>query len=620
MSSAGTAINLTANTLSDGPGNLPTIQFATTANSAISSVKAIAVNGTNNISNALAVLGLGGTTTISQLNFDGGDTDGTDDADTLTLSLVAGGNAVTVTPTSARSATIQHAASGLTVDASGLAPQNNRLVLTGGAGMDELTVVGSSHVDAFTSSTGLVAVTSDSVGRLPISYSAFESLTLNGLALADTFNVTPDAVAVTVNGGAPASGPATDSLTINSATDNVTHAFDATLGSGDVIVGSHATIDYTGLEKVNINGTGSATLTIAGSINTDVLTMTGTDPHDFDLNFNGALASYAGIANFDLTTLAGDDQVSVTPFHGAGGWDVALNLDLGTGAADSLSLFGDSAQQTIEYLPRATTNQLQINGGTDAMPTPGTSVTIAGIESLSFDGQGGHDSVTVTGTGALTIGAGVADDAGTATLSGKTPLAFSDLGSGGSVTFATDNNGATADRLILVGTSNVDAFQANATTAQLNSRLTVSHNLTSSEVVELVGGQVGDEDSATLTATANADTLSVQTNNNSGTVTGVGPIIALTRIELVTLDGGNGANNFTLSGTSTIGEQLEVAFVGGSDCRHVSHQQFWLWRCNAGRQSCERRIQHSVGRIAGGSFHCDVYFDRHRKTDRKRHG
>ncbi|MDA1013124.1 MAG: hypothetical protein O3A00_01585, partial [Planctomycetota bacterium] len=560
--SSATTVNLLLNTLTDA--GLPVIEFGTTANNTVSSIPSLTINGSNDFANTLVVNGFGTPTTMTSLTFNGGDTDATDDADSVTLNLINATNSVTVTPASDREAAIAHVGSGLTVAVKGLAAVSNRLVLTGAAGMDSLTVVGTAGVDAFTSTTGMVALTSNSIARLPVNYSAFETLTLNGLDGSDSFDVTPDAVEVTVNGGLPSSGAMTDSLTVRSTTNDVTHVFDSTLGSGDIKVGSLPTVEYSGIEQATVNGTGSARLTIAGSANADIFTVTGTETRGFNLNFGGALASYTGIANFDLDTGAENDQVTVTPFYGAGGWDVALNVQLGTGAADALTLLGDATQQTVEFLPRAVTGQLQINGGTTASPDPGTSVTIAGIENFAFDGQGGNDALTVTGTGALTIAASGDDDAGTATLSGTTPLAFSKLGSSGTIAFNSDGVGTTVDRLIVVGTSLVDAFAANATTVNLNSRLPVTHNLTNSEIVELVGGQVGDADSATLTATAAAETFVVQTTNNSGTVTGSGPIVQLTRIEMLTLDGGEGANNFTLSGTSTTGEQLEVLLLGGS--------------------------------------------------------
>ncbi len=102
-------------------------------------------------------------------------------------------------------------------------------------------------------------------------------------------------------------------------------------------------------------------------------------------------------------------------------------------------------------------------------------ITFTTTESLVIDGQGGNDALTVTtpiGGSGITYTPGTVVDSGTiAIVTGNpsttlVPLSFQHIGSGGSITFNTNNDGAD-DILSVYGTAASDNFEALPTTGEL---------------------------------------------------------------------------------------------------------------------------------------------------------
>ena len=186
--------------------------------------------------------------------------------------------------------------------------------------------------------------------------------------------------------------------------------------------------------------------------------------------------TYNGFPVLTLNALGGNDNFSVTPFYGAGGWQVTANVNGNAPTSlpgDQLTVEGSPAADLVNYTPGTTgSGSLAINGGAAA----GTQINFTTIEAVTYDGQGGGDTLTYTGPTVAGEARSVytyipARPPESGTIIGKptdgtafTPLNFQTLGTAqgvgpgvGTVVFT--NSGAThLDTLEVEGTPASDAF------------------------------------------------------------------------------------------------------------------------------------------------------------------
>src|SRR5262249_9798727 len=159
--------------------------------------------------------------------------------------------------------------------------------------------------------------------------------------------------------------------------------------------------------------------------------------------------------NFDQVTVQGrfgDDSFSVTPHAG-----VAIIVQGGDPtASDTVVVNGTAGADTVNISPTAAdAATVQVNAfGLVMLQT---------VEHLTYNGQGGNDSLTVTtpaGGQVVTVTPGVVPGEGSIAARDFTgvggnplpPIAFTGISANGSLSIA-DAGGTRADYLIIVGTA-----------------------------------------------------------------------------------------------------------------------------------------------------------------------
>jgi len=433
-------------------------------------------------------------------------------------------------------------------------------------GLDKLTVNGTQAIDTIGASGTTVTV-----AGLTVNYSNTEALALNGLAGGDTFNVTAAGIPIFVDGGDPIAVVPGDPVAGDVL--NVTVAGDVTFRQGpeddEGAVGSVGSqpVSFDHIEAASV--TGAPVANIFGTSGQDALTIVGTGTNNFDVTVNdGLTVTYVGTPTIAANSMAGSDEISITPWYGAGGWKETVTVDGGKPSVtgDILVLDGSTGVDTVAYTP--STGTLDINGGSGGANT-GTSFTITGVETLAYNGQGGNDTLTVNGTAGVdttTVTPGPTVDSGTVAVNSLLALGFVDVGATGTVTV---NSGALADTLVMVGTGNDDVFTMTALPApkvQLNSQVPVLYVLT--ETVLLQGGDPPASDVAVLTGDGATDfTASLGAGGIRPTIVGGGlGTVSLDSIERVNLD----AANRNLTVLATAGD--DTAFVTPVDATHATVQ------------------------------------------------
>ena len=182
--------------------------------------------------------------------------------------------------------------------------------------------------------------------------------------------------------------------------------------------------------------------------------------------------------SINLYGLEGDDTFQVTQI---GNWEIPVVNVFGgdpTGS-DHLIVNGTTGLDTAVIRPAdGDSGSVAITG----MPT----VNFDTIESVTYDGQGGNDRLTVETpalTDVITLRPGVTRDAGTLNIDHISPsralvaIAFEDLGGNGRLTLS-DVGGGRADVLYYRGTDADDSFRAdgaNSGQIRLNDQMRSHH-------------------------------------------------------------------------------------------------------------------------------------------------
>jgi hypothetical protein len=293
------------------------------------------------------------------------------------------------------------------------------LALTGlGVGTDSLTVNGTAGADTFTA-----AATSGNVtlaARTTIVPTAIPKLTLNGQDGGDTFNATGPQpyTSITLVGGGALAGD-TANLTGNG-TSNVTAD----------LSGANASVTGGGLGSISLPGIQTINLTV-------------------------------GAANFTLKGTTGGNSFTVTPgattTRTGGTAPVVKATNTGTVMLDGVS---SSSNQLLVTVPaaaaQATYTPTSPSGGT--LAASGAPVTFTNIQSFTYDGQSGGDTLTMVGNAAanlFTLRPGAGNDAGILSMDSTLPVTFQNLGTSGQ---AVVNGNGGADTLLYFGAAANDTF------------------------------------------------------------------------------------------------------------------------------------------------------------------
>ena len=381
-------------------------------------------------------------------------------------------------------------------------------------GNDSVTVRGSAGNDTFTATDSLVTIT----GRLPIALSHHEAITLEGQAGSDDFYVTPSAtVPFTVLGGDPIG--ASDQLHLNIGAGTVTVNPGPESDSGNLLVTGNLPISFDEIEGGTITGTPGSTVNINGTDADNDITIIGTGPNAFTASVDGGPAfSFSGITNLNVDGLAGDDDITVNIEDA--GWGVALRVDGGlpTAGSDQLRVTGidGGAADTVTWTAS------DEDSGSLTMFAGATTITVDGIETLTYDGESDNDAVQVNGAGQFVHTPGAAFDAGRMDLKsgGVTLLGinYENLGVGN----VTANGSIVSnDTLVVLGTDGKDVLNigfsgADAAVFDLHADV-IQHVLLLTSNVEYYFVNTGDDDDIiNVEAAVLADSLEISGGDGAG--------------------------------------------------------------------------------------------------------
>jgi len=342
-------------------------------------------------------------------------------------------------------------------------------------GIDELIVNATDAADDVDVDGALVEV----IGRKAINYQNAESLVVDGHEGDDTFNVTPGAIPVFIDGGDPIGVTAGDAINVNAGGAPVQWEPGPESDEGGFVIGGSQRISYDHIEASAIID--PACMLIVGTNGDDDITVIARDGgthagadgvRDFTVSVNGGpellvLDISAVNNNLYVDALSGDDHVVLrTPAPNQAVWDVNV---FAAGGAPSAPLDGDRlevetpGQNTVRYTPTGIeTGVMEIldAGGASIHTTltigPFTGAcgdlnydsSPGGFEELVYDGEGAHDDLTVlgpAGSDTLIYAPGPEADAGRAEVvnlfGGLTllPINFQDVGLGARIEL--DGNG-----------------------------------------------------------------------------------------------------------------------------------------------------------------------------------
>ncbi len=464
--------------------------------------------------------------------------------------------------------------------------------IAGLGGGDTLFVNGTTGADTFTATDTQVTI----AGLQAVAFLGIATVNLNGGDGSDSFTVTPSAnVAFNVDGGNPIG--AGDSLTVITGANSVTYNAGPLSDQGSFSVGANLPVSFTHIESATAAGSGGGGgLTITGTNAPDVITVVGTGTNAFTVSVNdGPTVAYSSIANFSINSLAGNDEIDITPFYGAGGWQETVNVDggqpVGTDSGDHLLVAGSNGNETVGYFPGA--GVLTVNGGA----ATGTLFNLSNLELLDYNGGGGiasFDTVTVTSPAGLdfvTVTEGSHVDSGIVTVQGFLPLGFAAIGAAGALNLL--NAGGLGDFLDYVGTDSTDQYVLQAGgDIPLNNQIAVNADPASFIFVNLdaganqaqlfmpgsinpypglIAGNTGlvvtgnAQSTATITTGAGFGP-SFTVNAQTGTLTGFGiSSIGLPQLAQLTIQGGGVANeSYQVTGLGSGDKFAAINITGGA--------------------------------------------------------
>lgn len=472
--------------------------------------------------------------------------------------------------------------------------------LNGGANTDTILVSGTAGPDTMTTTHG--AGTFNITGGLSAgsnTISGIEAVRVEAGDGADAITLNLLAAGglhYTVLGGNPIGTPLGDSLTVNSAAAmTVTPGPENDAGSVDADTTTPTNVSFDEIEVLIIGGGGGGV--INGTNGNDAITIIARDDsynaaadgvQDFTAVVNAGLEIlFLNQPTLTVNALGGSDTIVVrTPAPNNAVWNVDVTVDGGAPSAGDPSgsdrLVVETpggAAETATYTPTAA------DAGTLDLTSLSSLLTISQIEELLYDGEADNDSLTVAATGGddvITHTPGTTDQAGAFQVNGLLPIAYQNLGAGGSLT--ADGAGG-ADTLVYFGTNANDTFQVPnaAGNVALNSRLVVTttsvetltmEGLLGDDLFDLVpvitslvygrvnangGGEAsatGDRTSVRTTGTGDAIGISGQV------ITVGGKVVASSGVEAISLNAAAGIDVVTYNGVAGTAEAINFISSG----------------------------------------------------------
>ncbi len=518
-----------------------------------------------------------GYTGIELLGLTGGVTD-------LTLTTTAAADALAVTPG------VTGASNSGSLNSSGAVPSimfinSGNVTANLAGGNDTVSVTGSALADVVAVGGAAVAIS----GRNPVDYTGAESVAVAGLGGSDSFNVTPSSIPFFIDGGDPVGTLPGDLLTIFAGAQSVIYNAGPETDEGSFDVGANAPVSFDHIESFAINGSGPAVINATNGpdaitvIARDLTTHAGTNGvQDFTVSVNsGPQLLFVNVGSLTLNALGGSDEVTiVAPAPNNAVWDVSVAVNGGPPAADGDRVIVQTpgaAAEVVSFTPSAS------DAGVLDLVSLSSPITLAEIETLSYDGQNDGDGLTVVGSASddsIVHTPGGTNQAGSFAVNGLLALNYQNLGA--AATLLADGLGGSSDTLVVHGTAANDNFVVNGNVA-LNARLPIAtasietltlESFAGDDTFTLVpaisasvfttlnfngGAQAsGIGDRVFLVATAGADAIAIsgqQVKLGTRTVNGSG-------IEAIKLDGLGGADEITYTGVVGVTDNVTIASSG----------------------------------------------------------
>ncbi len=398
------------------------------------------------------------------------------------------------------------------------------------------------------------------------------AVSANNLTVTDANTATDDALTVRIVGSVveirdPGRVLVSDVAgATGSGTDTVTVLLSSFTGSIVLNTGSSndsVTLDFSGGDfsrAVSFNG-GAGTDTIrltGGTFASQTFSMTDNDTGSVTLTGNATLS-------FDLTEVVDSALTATTTTVNFS--TVAETVSVSAAAAAGRTTV-DSGQSPAVMFDNPT-GTLALNAGGTNNDTIAVSGVGSGFQAnLTLDGQGGTDSVTISGainigSGTLTVSAenvnfNAATTAQSLTVTGNTVSQTAALAVSGTATFSVGSNALTLTNAgnEFGGTVNVTAGAAELTDAggvQLGTVSATSLIVTAGgAITDVAGSSVSVTNNARFNAGSNAITLGAGTATNFGSLTFVGGAVAIRETSDLQLIGTNSAASLTLTAAGNI--------------------------------------------------------------------
>ena len=272
-----------------------------------------------------------------------------------------------------------------------------------------------------------------------------------------------------------------DQLVINNAQTGSTSVNPGVdIGAGMIASPDGVPVRFWDVDSVSISAADAADhLTVMGGNTADAFAVASSLGNRIWLN-NREVLSFDTFGEVTLNGLQGADWFTVSPI----GLDGVSTVNINGGGplgSDTVEVVGDANSNDIGVEPTA------IDAG--RITTAGSAtVVFTSTESAEINGHGGDDTVTVTTPAIanwITLLSGDSRDDGRVLTEGLVPVAFTHLGSGGSLALA--DAGGRSDTLVHDGSDRDDAFGLDSALT-LNGRIPVSVAGITSLILNGLGG------------------------------------------------------------------------------------------------------------------------------------
>ncbi len=291
---------------------------------------------------------------------------------------------------------------------------------------------------------------------LPVNISNHEALAVQGAQGDDTFNVTPGAVPIFIDGGDPI-GTVGDTLVVDAGGSAVVVHPGPEADEGGVEVTGDELVSFDHIEAVTVNNAGAASL--CGTPDGDEITVSGTGVDSAIVWVNDQVpVTLNGLTSLHICGHAGDDRIDI---------DVnTLALGDGNFTIDGNQIAGQPADGVADHdivtLTGADPTWTPLTADSGQMQVDAQRVDVDDVESVIYDGEDNDETFTVMGDAGGNIIVHTPSgfvDAGRVQVDSLLAIDYEDLGSSGLV--SVDGGGAVplADTLVAEGTNGSDWIQ-----------------------------------------------------------------------------------------------------------------------------------------------------------------